>query len=401
LVGPRPEDPSIVKTWPRDIWEEVLSVRPGITSPASVQYRNEESLLSASSVMQKYMKELAPDKMRLDQLYVRYRSLWLDIDILLWTILLLIPKLKAVALPEQLLFVGPVTRLIRRHMSWFTIDLLVTFVSIGFTGLVWRSFGPLDVGWPMAVGMALGFALLFSLCGAIFGVNRVDWAEAADSDIYDLLPPWILATLLAVFINLIMGHFPTELVLAASFLALLGFIVVRYHVRLITGFLNRIILYQTGVKAARERVLIIGSGPTAQLANWLFAHPVNANRFWVVGFVDNDLFKQGMRIYGVSVLGTCKDFSKLIEKYDIGVIVLTDLKNTTTEIQAIVDQCKMTAARFVVIPDIFETLNVGILNPRVGLPMENDGNDVGSNSSCAHCLARISMFETNGQYKQS
>jgi FlaA1/EpsC-like NDP-sugar epimerase len=108
-----------------------------------------------------------------------------------------------------------------------------------------------------------------------------------------------------------------------------------------------------------------------------------------------------MRIYGVGVLGTCKDFSKLIEKYDIGVIVLTDLKNTTTEIQAIVDQCKTTAVRFVVIPDIFETLNAGILNPKGGLPMEIDGKDVGSNPNCAHCLARISMFETNGQYKQS
>ncbi len=36
LVGPRPEDPEIVKTWPADARKEILSVRPGITSPASI-----------------------------------------------------------------------------------------------------------------------------------------------------------------------------------------------------------------------------------------------------------------------------------------------------------------------------------------------------------------------------
>ncbi len=45
LVGPRPEDPEIGKTWPSDVRTEVLSVRPGITSPASVLYRNEENLI--------------------------------------------------------------------------------------------------------------------------------------------------------------------------------------------------------------------------------------------------------------------------------------------------------------------------------------------------------------------
>ena len=35
LVGPRPEDPEIVKSWPEDARREILSIRPGITSPAS------------------------------------------------------------------------------------------------------------------------------------------------------------------------------------------------------------------------------------------------------------------------------------------------------------------------------------------------------------------------------
>src|SRR6266498_1621334 len=47
LVGPRPEDPGIVATWPDAVRREILSVRPGITSPATVAYHDEEKLLKA------------------------------------------------------------------------------------------------------------------------------------------------------------------------------------------------------------------------------------------------------------------------------------------------------------------------------------------------------------------
>jgi hypothetical protein len=46
LVGPRPEDPEITAGWSDEVRREVLSVRPGITSPASVIYRNNISYAS-------------------------------------------------------------------------------------------------------------------------------------------------------------------------------------------------------------------------------------------------------------------------------------------------------------------------------------------------------------------
>jgi lipopolysaccharide/colanic/teichoic acid biosynthesis glycosyltransferase len=146
LVGPRPEDPSLAKTWPTAVRGEILSVRPGITSPASILYRNEEALLSYGGVLQKYIQEVGPDKIRLDQLYVHYRSFWLDLDVLLWTALIFIPRVGSIALPEDLLFVGLFNQYIRRIANWFTIDMLVTLMAIGLTGLIWRTFEPLNVG---------------------------------------------------------------------------------------------------------------------------------------------------------------------------------------------------------------------------------------------------------------
>ena len=146
LVGPRPEDPEFANKWPKSISNEILSVRPGITSPASVQYRDEEKLLSNCDVEEKYLLELSPDKLRLDQLYVRYRSFLLDLDTFLWTTLMFIPKAGEYKPPESLLFVGFFSRIIRRYLNWFTIDFLTTLVAFSITGLAFRAQAPLNIG---------------------------------------------------------------------------------------------------------------------------------------------------------------------------------------------------------------------------------------------------------------
>ena len=119
LVGPRPEDPELAQAWPAEVRDEILRVRPGITSPASVLYRDEESMLATGQLMSSYLGAILPSKQRLDQLYVRRRSLLLDLDTLLWTSLVLVPKIGAAVPPENRVFLGPLSRLMRRHVSWF------------------------------------------------------------------------------------------------------------------------------------------------------------------------------------------------------------------------------------------------------------------------------------------
>ena len=201
LVGPRPEDPEIVAGWPPEIQQELLSVRPGITSPASVVYRNEESLMEEEMVVATYLEEIVPSKQRLDQLYVRNCSIWSDLDVIFWTFLSITPSMHTATPSERWLFVGPIWRLMRRYVNWFTVDILVTFLAIGITGLIWRSFGALNVGLNRSIGLAIGFALLFSLIGALLGMNRVDWSKAAANNILDLLFPITIATIIALTVN--------------------------------------------------------------------------------------------------------------------------------------------------------------------------------------------------------
>ncbi|OGO34540.1 MAG: hypothetical protein A2W35_05960 [Chloroflexi bacterium RBG_16_57_11] len=400
LVGPRPEDPSIAMTWPRNIWEEVLSVRPGITSPASIQYHNEEALLTYSGVLQKYIQDLGPDKMRLDQLYVRYRSFGLDLDILLWTALILIPKIGSKSLPEDLLFVGPFSRLIHRYLNWFTIDLLVTFTAISLTGLIWRAFGPLHIGWIKAAAIAFGFATIFSLIGAILGVNRIAWSKASFADAYDLLPAWLIAFIIASLANWQMTLLPWVLVIVASIIALGGFNLVRYRSRLITALLVSILRRTGGASEARERVLIVGSGRTAEHIAWLLDHPTYARKFQVVGFVEDDLLDKGMRIYGAQVVGACQDLIQLVKKHDVGLIFLADHRLTYNQYHSIEEACYDLPAKIMLVPDIFGSLN----NLLEDMPVHiSTGEDCLEKPEfcCQRCLARYGAPEIEDETEAS
>ncbi len=59
--------------------------------------------------------------------------------------------------------------------------------------------------------------------------------------------------------------------------------------------------------AATERVLVIGGGQAGQFAVWMLNSGQSSDLFHPVGIVDDDLYKQGVRIRGVDVVGRSED----------------------------------------------------------------------------------------------
>lgn len=87
LVGPRPEVPRYVAMYPAGLRDEILSVRPGITDLASIRFRNESEILAqAADPEQAYQQVILPEKLKLQQEYVRTRSFGGDLKILLMTV---------------------------------------------------------------------------------------------------------------------------------------------------------------------------------------------------------------------------------------------------------------------------------------------------------------------------
>lgn len=83
FVGPRPDVPGFADALEGED-RVILSVRPGITGPATLAYRNEETLLAQADDPERYNREVIwPDKVRLNREYVRDWSLRRDLQ-LIW-----------------------------------------------------------------------------------------------------------------------------------------------------------------------------------------------------------------------------------------------------------------------------------------------------------------------------
>ena len=87
FVGPRPDVPGYAD---KLVGEDrvVLYLRPGITGPASLKYRNEEKFLAEVEDPQKYNDEVIfPDKVRINKYYLYHYSFWMDIKMIIVTVL--------------------------------------------------------------------------------------------------------------------------------------------------------------------------------------------------------------------------------------------------------------------------------------------------------------------------
>ncbi|MCB0773961.1 MAG: sugar transferase [Flavobacteriales bacterium] len=86
VVGPRPEVPKYVALYNEE-QRAVLSVRPGITGMASIDYIDENELLAkATDPERAYIEEVMPAKLALDLRYVREQSFALDLRIIMATV---------------------------------------------------------------------------------------------------------------------------------------------------------------------------------------------------------------------------------------------------------------------------------------------------------------------------
>jgi lipopolysaccharide/colanic/teichoic acid biosynthesis glycosyltransferase len=79
FVGPRPDVPGFADRLVGDK-RLVLSIRPGITGPATLKYRDEEQILMGVEDPETYNREVIfPDKVRINLEYIREYSFWKDL----------------------------------------------------------------------------------------------------------------------------------------------------------------------------------------------------------------------------------------------------------------------------------------------------------------------------------
>ena len=363
LVGPRPEDPNIAALWEDELRDELLSVRPGITSPATIMFREEEKQLTSHNLMEDYLKQVLPSKLRLDVLYLRRRTLLSDLDVIFLTMVTLLPRLRSTRIHESYLYNGPLNRLSRRFLNWFLIDWLVVALAAAFAGLLWRLSTPLDVGWGWYALLTLGLALVFSLTNWVLKLNNIAWQSARAALAVDLAFSAGLTTgllLLANAFGWLPAQLPPGLLVLIGTVAFIGLVSVRYRQRILTGIASRWLSLRHTDYAIGERVLIVGAGELGAMASWLMKHGDFARAFAMRGFVDDDPMKNGLRIDGSPVLGMTSELPDLIRQHDIGLVIFAITNIEPGQRERILRICREAGTQYFMFPRVFEMMHASL-----------------------------------------
>jgi len=254
---------------------------------------------------------------------------------------------------------GLLSRFTRRYFSWFLIDNLIAFTAVGIAGVLWRLSGPLDLGIELAIGVAAGIAFVFSLVNSKLGLGRVWWRYAKPMYTFDLALSSGISTLLVAALDWFWpnGHFlPLGMVFVTGLLAFLGFVSVRYRERLVTSLARRwITSREPGVRIG-ERILVVGAGECGLLATWPLRRSKLSSAFSVIGMVDDDPTKEGMTIDRYRVLGLTRRIPEIVKQRDVGVILFAIESIHADEQARILQLCRQTPARVVLIPDLLALL---------------------------------------------
>lgn len=317
LVGPRPRAfPPVNLDNPEE--RALLSVRPGVTSYASIYHRMEGDYCAKQEDPQAtHLNTILPQKSYLDGQYLKEVSFALDLKLIFLTCLLVF--LPGKAEPRTIRFFGLEVRTYNQAAQ-------IVLETIVFSTAVWLAYWlrfegqlPDFYRWQRAA-----FILLIPLArlatNMVFGiydmiwryVNLVDAVLVASS--LSVPSAVLLATRLLLPPNVSTAHvlqLPLGVIATEFFLVLGGSLGLRALRRALYEMNHR---YQPLPTERGRRILIWGAGLSGTgIALELGRYP----HLRLVGFVDDDPAKQGHKIAGYRVLGKSNEVSRLVREHTI------------------------------------------------------------------------------------
>ncbi|NMB38384.1 MAG: polysaccharide biosynthesis protein [Firmicutes bacterium] len=181
--------------------------------------------------------------------------------------------------------------------------------------------------------------------------NRV-WEYASINELIST----IKAVTVGSLINLFLAYFVFQSSLFSFSLAAL---IWTFNIMLLGGSRLFLRIVRSGVgngsRGTGKRVLIIGAGDAGALvAKELVNH--YQGRVNIIGFIDDDPFKQNYRLLDYKILGTRTDIPRIVSLYNIDEIIIAMPSVVGRVVSEIVDICHLTDAKVKILPGVFEII---------------------------------------------
>lgn len=185
-----------------------------------------------------------------------------------------------------------------------------------------------------------------------FGLFSGLWRYASIGDLWQIIKANIISTAIFIIANVFiyrLHNFPRSIFLGDFIICTLLTGGIRFLTRLTKERYKKFAFPKKQVK-----VLIVGAGDAGILT--LKEYKKNPSMGEVIGFVDDDRDKYNRTIYGVKILGQRRDISAIVEKYNIGEIVLAIPSANGETVRDIISNCRMPGIKLKIIPGLHKIL---------------------------------------------
>jgi FlaA1/EpsC-like NDP-sugar epimerase/lipopolysaccharide/colanic/teichoic acid biosynthesis glycosyltransferase len=356
VVGPRPEDPCYVDLYTAQ-QREVLRVRPGITSAASLKFRHEEDLLKGEDWETMYRTHIMPEKIAIDLDHIRNPNVFRDAGLIVSTIASLFVPTRPAFRNRYLLISDVLTIVLTVYLAFsLRLETLAIFPAYlqGFVALA--GAGVIVMPALMFRSGAYGRYWPFAAPGEFLQLGAVAAIAAGLASMVAMAVLWLSGA------PVIATELPRSVPLLFTILAPMLVSAPRVAARALYGQRVGDLLNVFQSKGHDESsmdptsVIIVGAGGVgARLAREM---RLNAHwRMLPVGFLDDDASKHGLKIQGVPVLGACNRLPEFTAAFKVKQVVIAMSMAPGKTVREVVQLCNDVKVPVKVMPGINEVLD--------------------------------------------
>ncbi len=256
--------------------------------------------------------------------------------------------------------------LLRNRHFWMILilDLGLLYFAYYFSYYI-RFEGEIPSGHAATFERTVWLIVSFKLaCFILFGLYRGMWRYMSIPDLLNLIKATLVSSGIIVLAILLLHRFQgfarSVFIIDAS-LTVLFIGGARLVIRIFLTQANPsnggfALSFLSGKAVGFKRLLIIGAGDAGEKMYRELRDNPNLN-YHIVGFLDDDQEKLGMRIHGIPILGGVDDLSRLVKKHEIGEILIAISSASGKDMRRIVERCKETGTKFKTIPGIGELID--------------------------------------------
>ena len=356
IVGPRPRVPEQCNLdLPEERW--LLTVRPGITSYASIYHRAEADYCRGhDDPMDAYNEHILPQKRYLDSDYMGNLSFSLDLKLILVTLLMTLApgKGQAVKLSFFGLEIAPYGRVFQMVLE-----------AMIFGAAVWLAYWFRYEGRLPEFYQAQMAAFIVLIPAArlasnyVFKIYDMMWRYLSFVDAALLCLSLSLVSVLLMLLRIFMPYgiaethifqIPVGVIVMEYLLALIGSLGLRGLRRALYVMNHH---YQPLPMGKRHRIVILGAGLSGVgIALEIGRYP----HLQLVGFVDDDTTKTDRLISGYRVFGSSELLGELILQHEISDVIVCIASALSDRLQEICGKCRAFGVRVHIIPTVDQML---------------------------------------------